>query len=369
MNDSALTTMEHQLARSRVGLSIAALISVYVDPTTPTLMQWIPRSGGLFKIDAYALTVLTLHLCYAGGIYLATALAAASHTRTANVSTVMDVLFGVAVALVTEGATSPAYVFFAFAILAVGCRAGFRVILEVTAACVGLYFGVILLVGGHGADLYIMRPAYLGITGYLIAYLAQRRLDCELRIRDVETQAERQGIARTLHDGYVQALAAVNLRLENCRKLLERERRDDALAEIADLQGGVRHEYDEVRAYVRSLADLGHRAPTGPVTGDTRCTVSASFAGSGVMVEHALQIMLEGVRNVRRHAQATSTEICVRATPHHVTITIDDDGVGFSHEAGVPWTIASRVKECGGEVRIAPAIPHGAHLIVDIPEQ
>jgi len=281
----------------------------------------------------------------------------------------MDVLFGVAVALVTEGATSPAYVFFAFAILAVGCRAGFRVILEMTAVCVGLYFGVILLGGSHGADLYIMRPVYLGITGYLIAYLAQRRLDCELRAQEVETQAERQGIARTLHDGYVQALAAVNLRLENCRKLLDRGRRDDALAELTDLQDGVRHEYDEVRAYVRSLVDLGRRAPTRPMTGDTHCTVSASFTGSGVMVEHALQIMLEGVRNVRRHAQATSTEICARATPHHVTITIDDDGVGFAHGAGVPWTIASRVKECGGEVRIAQAIPRGSHLVVDIPER
>ncbi len=196
MNDTNLAGMERNIARSRIMLSVAAILSVYIDPTAPNLTRWFLISGGLFKIDAYALAVLGLHLLYAVSAYLAVSRWLASQVRVAALSTAADVLFGVAVALVTEGATSPAYVFFAFAILAVGCRAGFRVILQVTAACVVLYLGLILVSAGYAANAYLMRPAYLAITGYLIAYLAQQKLNFETRAREVKMRTERQGIAR-----------------------------------------------------------------------------------------------------------------------------------------------------------------------------
>src|SRR5438445_4714381 len=107
-----------------------------------------------------------------------------------------------------------------------------------------------------------MRPVYLAITGYLVGYLGEQRLTLESRVRDLEAAAERERIARSLHDGYVQALAGVNLRLETCRALLGRNRPQDALSEITDLQTGVAREYDAVRTYLRSLAGID-QVPTG----------------------------------------------------------------------------------------------------------
>ncbi len=366
MTDTALAGMEHHIARGRILLSLAAIVSVYVDPTTPDLTHWIAVRGGLFMIDGHALAILILHGLYAVGIYAAQAGWPAHQAWISRWSIAFDVLFGVAVAVVTEGATSPAYAFFAFGILAVGCRSGFHATLAVSAACVAVYLGLILISAQHGANIYMMRPVYLAITGYLIAYLAERRLDCETRAREAETRAERQGIARALHDGHVQALAAVNIRLENCRTLLGRGRADDALAELAALQSGIRYEYDEVRAYIRSLADLERRT-TPPIGADPQLTVSAHFAGSAVLVEHVLHIMLEGVRNARRHAQATSTAISTCETERGVQIAIEDDGVGFGKGADVPWTIASRARECGGDARIAGPTRHGGCLVVELP--
>jgi signal transduction histidine kinase len=318
-------------------------------------------------IDGPALAVLGLHLLYAMSLHVAAAFWPTLRVRMAPVVTVADVFFGVAVAVVTEGVTSPAYAFFAFAILAVGCRMEFRVILAVTASCVALYSAIILASAQDGADVYMMRPAYLAITGYLIAYLAQRRLECERRVHEAETRADRHGIARALHDGYVQALAAVNLRLGNCRTLLDRGRRNDVEAELTALQLGVRREYDDVRAYVRSLAALECRDLDAASMQEPRCTVVADLAGSGIVVEHVLQIMLEGIRNARRHARAASTAIAATTRADSVCITIEDDGVGFGHEADVPWTIASRVRDCGGVVRIASPLHHGARLVVEVP--
>jgi signal transduction histidine kinase len=320
-------------------------------------------------IDPYALGVMSCHLLYAVGVYLAVANWPRSVSWLGTLSTWADVFFSVAIAVVTEGATSPSYVFFAFAILAVGCRAGFRVTLQVTLVCVVVYLGLIVASTRHGtSNTYIMRPAYLAITGYLIAYLAQQRLSFEARARELEARTERQDIARSLHDGYVQALAGVNLRLESSRTLLRHGRSDDALAELTELQGSVQREYDEVRTYLRSLVDLERREAIPHVSTDMRFAVQSDFAGSGLLVEHILQIMLEGVRNAGRYAQARSVTINAHAIERRVRVTIDDDGVGFGQGAQPPWTIASRARECAGDARIVFLASGGAHLIVEVPE-
>src|SRR5207244_10004126 len=102
---------------------------------------------------------------------------------------------------------------------------------------------------------YVMRPAYLAIMGYLAGYLGQENQKQERRMRVLQAETERERIARSLHDGYAQALAGVNLRLETCRELSRRGRHAEVLGELTELQDGVNREHDELRAYIRSLVD------------------------------------------------------------------------------------------------------------------
>jgi signal transduction histidine kinase len=365
--DRPALVMERHIALGRLALSVAAIVSVWVDPTTPNLSHWVTVRGGLFMIDQRALAVLALHLGYAVLLWIGEGSSAIRRLPIVGISIALDVVFGVAVAIVTEGPSSPSYVFFAFAILASGCRSDFRSVLVVTAACVAAYFGIILLSAGRGADVYLMRPVYLAIMGSMLAYLAQRRLDCERRTHAAESRAQRQGIARALHDGYVQALAAVNLRLGNCRLLLDRDRVDDVRMELGAIQDGVRREYDDVRGYVRALADIERRTPGAVPSGTPHCTVVAELSGDTSTVEHALQIMLEGIRNARRHAHATTTAVAARETSGTLRITIEDDGVGFAPGADVPWTVATRVHDCGGKARLSTPARGGARLEVELP--
>jgi len=129
----------------------------------------------------------------------------------------------------------------------------------------------------------------------------------------------------------------------------------------------VRREYDEVRAYLRWLVDLERREAAPRDVAATSFTVHAELASPGPLVEHILQIMLEAVRNVRRHAQATSATISASTAEERIRIIVDYDGVGFDQGAQPPWTIASRVAECGGDVRIVRAASRGAHLLIEIP--
>jgi signal transduction histidine kinase len=347
--------LDGRVAQARVVLSLLALMILYVDPSL----------GGLFHLDRWLLIALLCHLLYSSLTYLAMILGlAASWLR--RVPTGLDLIFATLIAFLTEGRTSPSFIFFVFAIVAVGFRTGLRDTVMVTLCGVALYLSVAELSGG-AMSIYSMRAVYLAIAGYLIGFFGQQRIRFEKRLRELESEAERQAIARSLHDGYLQALAGVSLRLESCRDMLMANEKSEALAEIQQIQIGVTREYDEVREYVHSLAATEHCANNASrVELDTRFRVQAVFAAPGTMAEHIMQIMLEAIRNTRRHGRAGSGAIDIRQSGDSISITIEDDGIGFGGSTGPPWAIASRVAECGGELALN-ADSSGAHLLISLP--
>jgi signal transduction histidine kinase len=216
--------LELNIAGVRIVLSLLALLSLYIDPST---------AGGLFHLDRYALITLLCHLAYSGTTYVALSRGVAVR-RIIAVSTVFDLIFATAIASLTEGQTSPSYVFFLFAITAVGIRASLRPTVLVTLCSVILYLLTVALSDGlHG--FYIMRAVYLAIAGYLVGFFGLQKSKFETRVRELESAAERLSIARSLHDSYVQALAAVNLRLESCGELLRRGQSGEAGKELKEL--------------------------------------------------------------------------------------------------------------------------------------
>ena len=355
IRSGAFEQLDIKVASARIVLSLLAMLSLYIDPTT---------AGGMFHLTGVALAILLCHLAYSVGVHEFLRRGIATR-RLPVVSTTADVGFATAVALLTEGQTSPSYVFFVFAIVAAGVRLGSASTIVVTIGSVSLYLLVIALIDGI-TSFYIMRAVYLAIAGYLIGFVGQQRAVFELRLRELETTAERHSIARSLHDGYVQALAGIRLRLESCRELLVRERANDAIAAVTELQSGVAREYDEVRAYIRDLAGVegGPAREAIAVRAPLRFCLQAAFETTSEVGEQILQIVLEGLRNARRHAMASVLTASVSEASEEISITISDDGIGFGN-ASSPWVIASRVKELGGNLTVKSEGP--AHLEIVMP--
>jgi len=252
-------------------------------------------------------------------------------------------------------------------VVAAGLRAGLRQAIWVTAASAGLYICLIVLSARGGADVYIMRPVYLAITGYLVGSLGQQRLDLQEEMRQLEVTEQRHRIARDLHDNFAQALAGINLRLEGCRKQLRANPAAEMLTELTELQASVQRESEDLRTYTRSLAGLEAQSTMGDGAMPTRLWVSADLSGSFDLVDHILQIAREGISNVRRHARARTAKIEIRTDQSQVHVSIEDDGVGFQVDA-TPWSIASRVREIGGRIQIVAAEGRGAHLLITVPQ-
>jgi signal transduction histidine kinase len=343
------------VARARIVLSVLAIVSLYVDPTI---------AGGAFRLTGHALVTVVCHFTYSVGFYFALKRRPADHTL-AGVSAVLDLFFATAVAFATEGPTSPSYIFFIFAIVAVGIRPTRWLTVAMTAGSVLAYLGTIMISDGLSSA-YAMRAVYLAIAGYLISFFGQQRAAYEARTRELELRAERHAIARSLHDGYIQALAGVNLRLQTCCELITRKKAENALTELTELQNGVAREYDAARAWVRELAGVETAAHVSPArTGDPLFTLAASFTAPTSIGEHILQIALEGIRNASKHAGANMINVAIRGDVGRLTMVVDDDGAGFSQSEFPPWAIASRVDELGGSLRLVHTT--SARIEIEVP--
>jgi signal transduction histidine kinase len=360
MSSPDFKDLDLAVCRARIVLSLLVLASIYVDPNGP----------GSFEIEKYVLITLGLHLGYSLTAFFALKSRVATRDLL-RASLLLDLGFATVLTIFTEDATSPSYVFFVFAIIAVGCRSGLRSTVTVTLFSAALYLLAIVFLLHGVQEQFVMRAAYLAIAGYLIGFFGEQRARFESRLREQESLAERQKIARDLHDGYVQALAGVNLRLQSCRGMLSKGNAPAALAELTDLQSGVAREYDEVRSYIRWLANIEDHvvADAGaPLeSAATRFEVHAEFAGSISIVEPIMQIVLEGIRNTQRHGRAQLAKIDVREIGDGIKIAIDDNGVGFSKAESPPWTIASRVAQSGGSLKMNNNAPSGARLEIELP--
>jgi signal transduction histidine kinase len=359
-------SIEKSIARCRLILSVSGLIAVFVDPTEAILTPWVDQTGW-FAISRYTLIVFGLHLLYSLTLYGLLSSRLPARKRIIDLTTWADVAFGAAIAFFTEGASSPFHVFFVFAVVEVGLRAGFRRTLVVTAASVALYLSLIVVSEPGAENFYIMRPVYLAIVGYLVAYLGQQRLNLEAEIRALAEADQRNRIARDLHDGWAQALAGINVQIETSRQLLLRGQAEQAAEHLSRLRISVNREYDDLRAYMRSLAGVNERRPVASPTNNTQFVVKAELKGSGPFVDHVLQIVREAVSNTLRHARARSASVHVRTAQDHITISVDDDGVGFQRADERPWSIASRVRELGGRLDVFPR-ERGAHFLITLPQ-
>jgi signal transduction histidine kinase len=139
------------------------------------------------------------------------------------------------------------------------------------------------------------------------------------------------------------------------------------IADLAALRSGVTREYDEVRSYVRSLAELEENTIAMPDRSDTWFEVDVRFRARGAATESILLIFLEGARNVVQHAAARSATFRAKAESGLVHISLDDDGIGFRAGVPVPWSIASRVTEAGGRIEMRERADAGAHLELELP--
>ncbi len=192
--------------------------------------------------------------------------------------------------------------------------------------------------GGGIRELRTLAAAFDDMAHQVAQSRAAQRSYVAAVIRTQEE--ERRRIARELHDGTVQALAAVARRLE----YLESNQNDPELAgQMAGLRQQVSGVAAEARRFSRELRplvleDLGLAPALRFLANqmhenegiEVELTVRGSARGLGSDQELALfRIFQETLANVSKHAQATAVQALLESDAEGVLLQVSDNGGGF----------------------------------------
>jgi two-component system nitrate/nitrite sensor histidine kinase NarX len=216
------------------------------------------------------------------------------------------------------------------------------------------------------------------------------------RLREAEQQytivAERDRIARELHDSLAQVLGVIHLRLRG----LEPEVRDvpgnGVATEIGELAEIADEAYKDVREAILGLREsitsanglegaLGeylrkYSRQTGIRT-SLHCDGAARRALTPRSEVQLLRVVQEALTNVRKHAGAHHAAVTLNEDDGLVTLAVMDDGTGFDparleealdHGFGLA-SMRERVEQIGGTLAVHTAPGMGTRVVVQLQQE
>lgn len=205
----------------------------------------------------------------------------------------------------------------------------------------------------------------------------ERNRDLAARLLQAQ-ETERSRIARELHDDICQRMLLLTIALESSRAGEGAERPTEALSIAQDI--------------ARSLHELSHRLHParlrmiGLIPALDRLCVETSRAGIDIAYTHAnvpsvlppeimlclFRVVQEGLHNAIKYSDAKTLSVDVSGNGDGLTLTIEDNGVGF--DVDTAWgkgvglvSMVERLEAIGGSLDIRSHPGGGTHLEARVP--
>jgi two-component system sensor histidine kinase DesK len=200
--------------------------------------------------------------------------------------------------------------------------------------------------------------------------------DAKLRMAHEEIEqlaktAERERIARDMHDVLGHSLSLIVLKSELAGRLLDSQPSRAAL-EIAEIETAARQALAEVRKTITGYRSEGFaseltRAAQVLKTAGVRLSKPAKAPYLTPRHEATLSLVLrEAITNIVRHADASECSIEVSTGQDHTRLVIADDGRGDIRQEGNGLRgMRERVQELGGSLSLEST--RGTRLHIELP--
>lgn len=240
---------------------------------------------------------------------------------------------------------------------------------------------IILLLGLY----YTQRTKRIATAKRSAAIIEERERGLKAIIE--ATEDERKRIAKDLHDGIVQSLTGLSLRMQKQAKSSEAETSgltkeidetrsilDESIAEVRGISHQMMPRVLSEMGLVPALDDMLSKS-----LGNTE--IAYQFEHHNVddtrfkeTVEISLyRICQELVNNIIKHAGAKAVSVQLLKTKTHLVLVVEDNGKGFSYQDannqnGIGlMNISSRAKAVDGEVNYEPSPQQGTVASVRVP--
>ncbi|XIE80796.1 sensor histidine kinase [Streptomyces sp. SBR177] len=221
----------------------------------------------------------------------------------------------------------------------------------------------------------------------MVEELIATRAELAAAERHAGTLAERERLAREIHDTLAQGLSSIQLLLRAAERALPAD--SPAAGHIDAARRAAQDNLAEARRFVRALAppDLEHGSLAGAL--ERLCGAAGPdgpqvrFAVSGTPVElptpyevALLRIAQSSLANTVRHAGASRVGITLSFMGGSVTLDVVDDGAGFDPGSVCPSSaeggfglpaMRSRAESLGGSFTVESAPGQGTAVAVSLP--
>jgi len=224
------------------------------------------------------------------------------------------------------------------------------------------------------------------LTLSIIRALEVFDLETERMIESMEQgqilAAERERIARDLHDGAIQKVYTAGLLVESTSKLINgneaaanRLRKalevlNDAISDLRRNLGKLKTEPagENLLAALQGVAADPRVSSLVNVSLDLNLPSADSF--SPIRTAHVIAIVNESLSNVVRHAHARQVVISTHRVDDWLQVLIRDDGVGLAREPSAGYGLRNmrdRARLLGGEININGASGRGTIVTLMVP--
>jgi signal transduction histidine kinase len=374
-------------AHERVLANIRALCAVAVFAAA-SLVPPRPTTAAYAVLGAWAV--------YSVGLFIVLRRGASFPRRRVLRIHIVDVAAAALVIFLVGGTGIALFVALGFLMFAAGYRWGVRETLWTGLASALLLTGNAVLTPASdtatttGLTTLVVQLGYLLFLTVMTAYFAHQHRISRTELALMAAQAERSRLARELHDGTIQSLLAIKLRLDALR--LSGSLGPSMLEELREYEALLAREIVNLRMLTFELAPSDERPEA--LTTELRDLVDRFEHASGLTarfvaggnVDHpsayahheVVRIVQESLLNVHRHSGARQVLVRLAAKADHWELSVEDDGRGFDFEGRVtqeeldrlgkgPRIIKQRVRLLGGSLTIESNPGTGAKLIVTLP--
>ena len=237
--------------------------------------------------------------------------------------------------------------------------------------------------------LWFRTLAVVAVVAIVLLIFRRRVLRVEREFRAV--MAERNRIAREIHDTLAQGYVGISLQLEILGELLRHKRTDAAAAHLAVTQELVREGLDDARQSIWALRSQDAGEQTLPIrlrrlveqakeeTLSTGLEVHGAYRPLAAETEQeVLRIAQEAIQNVKRHAAANNMTVRLEYDERALAVAVSDNGKGFVVQPGKSTSamagghygltgMRERAALIQGSIEIASELGHGTTVRLHVP--
>jgi len=394
ITDQQPTQLEHEWFREReraanwIRLAFA-VIAVIVIQLNPSRVARYPALSTVTLISFLIYSASVAWLDWKNKVPLASLGA---------ITTALDIIWIAFIVVSTGGTRTPFFFFYSFPVITASVRWGLKGSLPVASVGVAIYVSIRLTLAAEsiseplGIDTVVVRSLYLlvlaGIFGYISEFEQKQNrklLAFSRAAGQLAALQERHRIMYELHDGLLQSLATMILRIESFRAR-SGETAKEITGELGQLEDLTRQTMKDIRQFLAGEEPT----PIAPGTLMERLKIELRFLqeiGIEVWLEsdpedlvlppeierELYYVLREALTNITRHAHPTRVTVQLRQKSGRFDASIEDNGVGvdlsqrFQGERVGVASMRDRIKKQGGGFEIRSSPGNGFKITFSIP--